>query len=77
VASGGHMASRLVDRLGARTLTAAGEAAPLCPRGTVSGGAWSGLTIVTKGGLVGEEHTLATLVDHLWKETGWTAQRSR
>src|SRR5262249_1251532 len=41
VASGGHMASRLVDRLGARSLAAAGEVAPLCPRGTLSGGAWS------------------------------------
>jgi D-threonate/D-erythronate kinase len=77
VASGGHMASRLVDALGARSLDALGEVAPLCPRGTVAGGAWSGLAIVTKGGLVGEDGTLAALVDHLWKETGWTAQRSR
>jgi uncharacterized protein YgbK (DUF1537 family) len=76
VASGGHMASRLVDALGARQLAAAGEVAPLCPRGTVAGGAWSGLAIVTKGGLVGDDGTLATLVDHLWKETGWTAPRS-
>src|SRR5262249_14911142 len=49
VASGGHMTSGLVDRLGARSLAATGEVAPLCPRGTVTGGAWSGLTVVTKG----------------------------
>ena len=32
------------------------------------GGAWSDLSVVTKGGLVGEDDTLAALVDHLWKE---------
>ena len=42
VASGGHMASRLVDALGAQRLAVAGEVAPLCARGTLAGGAWSG-----------------------------------
>jgi D-threonate/D-erythronate kinase len=71
VASGGHMASRLVDALGARRLGVAGEVAPLCPRGMLHGGPWSGLPVVTKGGLVGEDATLATLVENLWKEDGW------
>lgn len=71
VASGGHMASRLVDALGAGRLGVAGEIAPLCPRGTLHGGPWSGLPVVTKGGLVGEDATLATLVENLWKEDGW------
>jgi uncharacterized protein YgbK (DUF1537 family) len=71
VASGGHMASRLVDALGARRLGVAGEIAPLCPRGVLHGGPWSGLPVVTKGGLVGEDATLATLVENLWKEDGW------
>jgi D-threonate/D-erythronate kinase len=71
VASGGHMASRLVDALGAHRLGVAGEVAPLCPRGLVHGGPWSGLPVVTKGGLVGEDATLALLVDNLWKEDGW------
>jgi uncharacterized protein YgbK (DUF1537 family) len=72
VASGGHMASRLVDALGAHRLGVAGEVAPLCPRGVLHGGPWSGLPVVTKGGLVGEDATLATLVENLWKEDGWT-----
>ncbi len=69
VASGGHMASRLVDALGAERLTVRGEVAPLCPRGTVAGGPWSGLSVITKGGLIGDDRTLAALVDELWKET--------
>jgi D-threonate/D-erythronate kinase len=69
VASGGHMASRLVDVLGAPWLAVRGEVAPLCPRGTVAGGPWSGLSIITKGGLIGTDGTLAALVDELWKET--------
>jgi D-threonate/D-erythronate kinase len=68
VASGGHMASRLVDALGAQRLAVDREVAPLCPRGTVAGGAWSGLAVITKGGLVGSEDTLRTLVDDLWKD---------
>jgi D-threonate/D-erythronate kinase len=71
VASGGHMASRLVDALGADRLGVGGEVAPLCPRGTLHGGPWSGLAIVTKGGLVGEDATLDGLVENLWKEDGW------
>jgi uncharacterized protein YgbK (DUF1537 family) len=71
VASGGHMASRLVDALRADRIGVAGEVAPLCPRGTLHGGPWSGLTVVTKGGLVGEDATLQALVDDLWKEDGW------
>jgi uncharacterized protein YgbK (DUF1537 family) len=68
VASGGHMASRLVDALGAQRLAVDREVAPLCPRGTVAGGAWSGLSVITKGGLVGSDDTLRTLVDDLWKD---------
>jgi uncharacterized protein YgbK (DUF1537 family) len=69
VASGGHMASRLVDALGAECLAVRGEVLPLCPRGTVAGGPWSGLSVITKGGLIGDDRTLAVLVDELWKET--------
>jgi len=73
VASGGHMASTLVDALGADRLGVRGEVAPLCPRGALQGGPWSGLAIVTKGGLVGDDGTLTALVDDLWKEDGWEA----
>jgi len=68
VASGGHMASRLVDALGAQRLAVAGEVAPLCARGTLAGGAWSGLPVITKGGLVGADGTLRILVDDLWRD---------
>jgi D-threonate/D-erythronate kinase len=77
VASGGHMASRLVDALRADRLGVVGEVAPLCPRGTIAGGPWSGLPVVTKGGLVGEDATLTTLVDDLWKEDGWRPRDPR
>jgi uncharacterized protein YgbK (DUF1537 family) len=61
------MASRLVDALGAQRLSVDREVEPLCPRGTVAGGAWSGLPVITKGGLVGADETLCTLVDDLWR----------
>jgi D-threonate/D-erythronate kinase len=77
LASGGHMASRLVDALGAGRLSALGEVAPLCPRGMLAGGPWSGLHVVTKGGLVGEDQTVTALVDDLWKEDGWTPRDPR
>jgi uncharacterized protein YgbK (DUF1537 family) len=76
VASGGHLASLLVDQLGAERLAVVGEVAPLCARGAIAGGPWSGLTVVTKGGLVGEDDTLTTLVDDLWKEDRWDGRRS-
>jgi uncharacterized protein YgbK (DUF1537 family) len=77
VASGGRIASRLVDALGAQRLAVTAEVAPLCPRGTVAGGAWSGLAVIAKGGLVGDDGTLSALVDDLWKETSWPAPGSR
>jgi uncharacterized protein YgbK (DUF1537 family) len=77
VASGGHMASRLVDALAADRLGVLGEVAPLCPRGMLAGGPWSGLPVVTKGGLVGEDGTLMALVDDLWKEDGWRPRDPR
>jgi uncharacterized protein YgbK (DUF1537 family) len=77
VASGGHLASLLVDALGAQRISVSGEVAPLCARGAIAGGPWSGLPVVTKGGLVGDDDTLAALVDDLWKEDGWDGRRSR
>jgi D-threonate/D-erythronate kinase len=77
VASGGHMASRLVDALAADRLGVVGEVAPLCARGALAGGPWSGLHVVTKGGLVGDDGTLTTLVDDLWKEQGWRPRDPR
>jgi uncharacterized protein YgbK (DUF1537 family) len=64
----GNLASWLVDALGAQRLAVAGEVAPLCPRGSIAGGAWSGLPVITKGGLVGSDATLKMLVDDLWRD---------
>ena len=76
VVSGGHTASRLMDALGAERLWASGEVEPLCPAGLLVGGPWSGLPVVTKGGMVGAGPTLANLVTSLWKETTWQATPS-
>lgn len=68
VVSGGQTASALMDALGVRWLDADGELAPLCPQARLSGGVWTGLRIVTKGGLVGTADTLSDLVDALWRD---------
>jgi uncharacterized protein YgbK (DUF1537 family) len=68
IASGGSTAAALLDRLAPTTLRAEGELAPLCPRGTLAGGPWSGLALVTKGGLIGESATLLELCEILHRE---------
>jgi uncharacterized protein YgbK (DUF1537 family) len=68
IASGGSTAAALLDSLAPTTLRADGELAPLCPRGTLAGGHWSGLALVTKGGLIGESATLLELCEILHRE---------
>lgn len=68
VVGGGQTGSALMDALGAEYLTARGEVAPLCPHGRIEGGEWSGLPVITKGGLVGGRSTLSGLVDTLREE---------
>lgn len=65
VAGGGHLASRLVDALGAQRLAVSGEVAPLCARGTLVGGDWAGLAVITQGA---EHCPLAALVEDLWRD---------
>jgi D-threonate/D-erythronate kinase len=65
IVSGGHAAARLVEALGARGIEAQEETRPLCGTGTLIGGSWDGLRIVTKGGLVGDPSTLEELVTSL------------
>ncbi len=50
-------------------LRATAEADPLCGAGTLLGGGWDGLALITKGGLVGDDSTLSRLVTTLWD--GW------
>jgi uncharacterized protein YgbK (DUF1537 family) len=65
IVSGGHAAACLAEALGARGIEAEEETRPLCGTGTLSGGGWDGLRIVTKGGLVGDPGTLSEIVTSL------------
>ena len=62
VVSGGHTAACLTTELRARGIRASGEVRPLCGAGTLLGGDWDGLRMITKGGLVGDPVTLTALV---------------
>ena len=77
VASGGHLASLLVDALGAQRLVRGRRGRAAVRARDARRRPWSGLPVVTKGGLVGDDGTLAALVDDLWKEDGWDGRRSR
>jgi uncharacterized protein YgbK (DUF1537 family) len=65
VVSGGRTAGLLMDALGARGVRALDEIRPLCGSGQLVGGGWDGLSIITKGGLVGDPSTLRELVESL------------
>ncbi len=64
-ATGGDVAAALLTELGAQGLDIEGEVAPLAVAGTLVGGAWAGLPVVTKGGLVGDADTTADCVARL------------
>jgi uncharacterized protein YgbK (DUF1537 family) len=66
VVSGGFTAACLVDELAAAGARARAEVEPLCGAGSLLGGAWDGLPLITKGGLVGDDSTLSGLVTTLW-----------
>lgn len=63
--TGGDMSAALLDALGARGVEITGEVVPLAAVGTLVGGAWHGLPIVTKGGLVGDDETAVACLDRL------------
>jgi D-threonate/D-erythronate kinase len=69
VVSGGFTAACLVDELAAAGARAREEVEPLCGAGSLLGGGWDGLPLMTKGGLVGDDSTLTGLVTALWD--GW------
>jgi uncharacterized protein YgbK (DUF1537 family) len=69
VVSGGFTAACLAEQLAGAGLRATAEADPLCGAGTLLGGGWDGLALITKGGLVGDDSTLNRLVTTLWD--GW------
>ncbi|QYJ03183.1 hypothetical protein KUV85_12660 [Nocardioides panacisoli] len=55
--TGGDLAAACLGELAADGLDVADEVAPLAVAGTLVGGPWSGLPVVTKGGLVGDDDT--------------------
>lgn len=63
--TGGDVTAAVLADLGSHGLEISGEVVPLAVAGTLVGGPWDGLTIVTKGGLVGDVGTTVTCLDHL------------
>ncbi|MEO3749945.1 four-carbon acid sugar kinase family protein [Streptomyces sp. B6B3] len=76
-ATGGDVATALLAELGAHGLDIEGEVAPLAVAGTLVGGAWSGLPVVTKGGLVGDADTTADCVARLRRMAAARRRRVR
>jgi D-threonate/D-erythronate kinase len=55
----------VLAELGSHGLEISDEVVPLAVAGTLVGGPWDGLQIVTKGGLVGDAGTTVACIDHL------------
>ena len=55
----------MLAELGSHGLEISDEVVPLAVAGTLVGGPWDGLQIVTKGGLVGDAGTTIACIDHL------------
>jgi uncharacterized protein YgbK (DUF1537 family) len=63
--TGGDVTAALLGELGSHGLEISDEVVPLAVAGSVVGGPWDGLQIVTKGGLVGDAGTTVACIDHL------------
>ena len=63
--TGGDVTAALLAELGSHGLEISDEVVPLAVAGTVVGGPWDGLPVVTKGGLVGDADTTVACLDHL------------
>ncbi len=63
--TGGDVTAAVLAELESHGLEIAAEVVPLAVAGTVVGGPWDGLPIVTKGGLVGDAGTMVACLDHL------------
>jgi D-threonate/D-erythronate kinase len=63
--TGGDVTAAVLDELGARGLDVEDEVVPLAVAGEIVDGPWSGLPIVTKGGLVGTADTAVACIDTL------------
>jgi uncharacterized protein YgbK (DUF1537 family) len=63
--TGGDVTAALLHELGSHGLHITEEVVPLAVSGTVVGGPWDGLQIVTKGGLVGDARAAVECLDRL------------
>jgi uncharacterized protein YgbK (DUF1537 family) len=63
--SGGDVAAAVLAELEGCGMEVTHELAPLTVSGSVVGGPWHSLPVVTKGGLVGDDDALIACVDHL------------
>ncbi|MGZ5400105.1 MAG: four-carbon acid sugar kinase family protein [Nocardioides sp.] len=63
--TGGDVTAAVLAELGSHGLEISGEVVPLAVAGSLVGGPWDGLPVVTKGGLVGDAGTTVACIDHL------------
>jgi uncharacterized protein YgbK (DUF1537 family) len=70
IATGGETAFRMLAAARASGVDLGGEWRPGLPYGTVAGGPWHGLPLVTKAGGFGDEETLLDLVNALSRGGG-------
>ncbi|ADD42933.1 four-carbon acid sugar kinase family protein [Stackebrandtia nassauensis] len=75
--TGGDVTAAMTAELGAAGIEVEQELVPLAVAGSVVGGDWDGLPIVTKGGLVGDPATTVECVDHLRRTVQANRRRVR
>jgi D-threonate/D-erythronate kinase len=63
--TGGDVTAALLAELGSHGLEVSDEVEPLAVSGSLVGGPWDGLQVVTKGGLIGDASTTVACLDHL------------
>ncbi len=68
---GGDTAVAVTERLGVKGINIMGQIEPYIPHGILSGGAFSGLPIVTKAGGFGKEDSLVRIINSLTRK-GYT-----
>jgi D-threonate/D-erythronate kinase len=73
--TGGDVTAAVLDELGARGLDVEDEVVPLAVAGEIVDGPWSGMPIVTKGGLVGAADTAVACIVHLARSAAAHARR--
>lgn len=66
--SGGDITRSVCDSLGAWGINIEGQVIPLAVFGRLSGGKFTGLPIVTKGGLIGTDETLKACIDYIYNK---------